>query len=353
MKEQTAKKWFIKCMITLASLLGLVALIMIIVDPYFHYHKPLSFLSYRLYEERYINDGVARHFDYDAIIAGTSMSQNFKTSEMDALFGTNSIKSCFSGAGYQEISQHLERSLNRNDSIHTILWVLDYNGLLRNYDYQAYSDYPTYLYDNNFFNDAAYLFNKSIFYHGVLPCIPMTLSETPTTSMDEYSSWVRPSGLENIMAAYERDKIVKNDSAIFGPEEEARVKQTINENFIRVINQHPDVTFYIYYTPFSICHFDALKLEGIMEQQYSAEQLCTELLLECPNVKLYGFFDQYDVICNTDYYTDPCHHSAEVNSMILNWISKDIGRITKENYLKKLNEEKAFYMNYDYENLYK
>ena len=38
----------------LALLLWMAAVV--IVDPFFHYHPPLPFLSYRLYEERYINE---------------------------------------------------------------------------------------------------------------------------------------------------------------------------------------------------------------------------------------------------------------------------------------------------------
>ena len=44
MEEIRAKKWFIKSCIVLFSVLFLIALLVIIVDPYFHYHKPFSFL---------------------------------------------------------------------------------------------------------------------------------------------------------------------------------------------------------------------------------------------------------------------------------------------------------------------
>lgn len=135
MEEKLAKKWFIKCIAALIFILIITALTVFIVDPYFHYHKPLSFLTYRLSEERYINDGISRHFDFDALITGTSMAQNFKPSEMDALFGTNSVKETFSGAGYQELSENLERSLTRNPNLKTVLWVVDYNGFLRDYDW--------------------------------------------------------------------------------------------------------------------------------------------------------------------------------------------------------------------------
>lgn len=38
-----------------------------------------------------------RNFEYDAIIIGTSMTENFKTSEADALFAASFIKVPFSG----------------------------------------------------------------------------------------------------------------------------------------------------------------------------------------------------------------------------------------------------------------
>ncbi len=353
MKNYDAKKWFLTSITSLVGLLLGAAIIMILVDPYFHYHKPFSFLSYRLYEERYINDGISRHFDFDAVITGTSMSQNFKPSEMDALFGTNSIKASFSGAGFQEISQNLERTLNRNDSVHTVLLVLDYNGLLREYDYQAYPDYPTYLYDNNPFNDVSYLFNKSIFYHGVLSNLAMTLTGTPSTTMDEYSSWERENGLHAVLYTHHRDKLTPKGPPEFTAADRECVTKTMTENYIKIIRNNPDVTFYIYYPPFSICYWEAIILEGLFDKQLAAEQIATELLLEYPNVKLYSFFDQYDTICNLDNYSDTCHHKAEVNSQILEWIAADTGRITKENYLGKLETEKEFFLNYDYDSIYK
>ena len=144
-----AKRWFYSAVALLAVLLIGMAAVVIFVDPYFHYHKPLPFLSYRIYEERYTNDGISRHFTYDAVITGTSMSQNFKTSELDELFGTQSVKEPFSGAGFQELSENLERALKRNEELKTILVAVDYNGLLRSYDWKKYEEYPTYLYDRD------------------------------------------------------------------------------------------------------------------------------------------------------------------------------------------------------------
>ena len=360
MDQSKARKWFLKCIGLLAASLLLLALIVIVTDPSFHYHKPYPFMSYRLYDERYTNDGISRHFDFDALITGTSMAQNFRPSQMDALFGTHSVKETFSGAGYQELADNLARALERNPSLRTVLLGLDSNGLLRDYDWKQYDNYPTYLYDDNPFNDVSYLFNKSIFYHGVLTSLAMTLSGSPATTMDEYSSWQRPCGLEAILGSYDRDALLADSlpansqegSAGFGEKEHSKVVQTITLNVLDIVNQYPDTVFYIFFPPYSICYWDAAKIQNTLNQEISAMETAADLLLACPNVRLYSFFGQYDVICNLDNYSDIGHYSGEINSQILEWMAEGTGLLTKENYRMILSRDREFFLNYDYGRLY-
>ena len=193
-KISDAKKWFRCCMALLLAVIALLLAVFWVFDPFFHFHKPFSFVSYRLYDERYGNDGISRHFDYDAVITGTSMAQNFKTSEADVLFGVKSVKETFSGAGYKELSDNLGRALRRNENLKTVIWTMDSNAIIRDKDYDQYEGYPTYLYDDNPWNDAAYVFNKNIWYHGVIPSLLMTLKGEPSTTFDEYSSWEKETG---------------------------------------------------------------------------------------------------------------------------------------------------------------
>lgn len=351
-EQKLAKRWFIKSIVLLIAMLSAIAILMIIVDPYFHYHKPLSFLSYRLYEERYINDGISRHFDYDAIITGTSMAQNFKTSEMDELFGTQSVKEPLSGAGYQELCENLDRALHRNSELKTVVLAIDYNGLLRSYDWSKYEEYPNYLYDDTILNDAPYLFNKSILYHGTLNNIAMSIQGEPSTTMDEYASWQYETGLEHILYSYDRQSLKLAEDTEFGVEDQELVTQTIEKNMVQLFNQYPDTTFYLFYTPHSICYFDALNIQGILFKQIEAERTATELLLQCPNVKLFSFFDHPEIVCDLNYYNDDGHYSAEVNSMILQWMATDVGLMTKENYMDRLEQERQFFLNYDYEGIF-
>lgn len=351
-EQRDARKWFKRCMWICIAAVFSIFLAVWVFDPYFHFHEPFSFVSYRLHDERYTNDGISRHFEYDAVITGTSMAQNFKPSEVDALFGTQCVKETFSGAGYQELSQNLRRALGYNEDLGTIFWALDYNGLIREKDWVQYEGYPEYLYDDDPWNDVQYVFNKSVFYHGVFPNIIRTVTAQPRDTMDAYSAWDKETGLSYVLQTYDREHVEEDMPTELGPEEQAMVRENITENIIALTEAYPDTTFYLFYTPYSICYWDSLKQEGSMMRQFQAEQMVTELLLECPNVKLYNFFDQYDVITDLDNYRDKEHYSAEVNRQILEWIASGEGLVTKEDYMARLEEEKDFYLHYDYERIY-
>jgi hypothetical protein len=350
-KDFNARKWFITCIALLLAAIGLIFLLVWVFDPYFHFHKPFSFVSYRLYEERYANDGISRHFDYDTIITGTSMSQNFKTSEADELFNVQSVKESFAGADYKEISGNLDRALSRHD-VKNVIWTLDYNALIRDKDYQAYDDYPTYLYDDNIWNDVSYVFNKDIFYHGVITNIVMTMTGQESTSFDEYSSWDKETGFVHIMENYNRWEEKAEMESGLDDEYTQMVTSNVQQNIVDLVNKYPDTTFYIFYTPYSIVWWDFMNQEGMMKWQFDAELIATKMLLECPNVKLYNFNDKYDIIENLDNYRDKEHYGAWINSKILEWIADDEGLVTNDNYLERLEEEKEYYLNYDYESIF-
>lgn len=169
-----AKKYFKVIILLTVSFLILIAGSVLLIDPYFHYHKPLKFLSYYLGEQRYINDGIGRYFEYDSIITGTSMVENFKSSLFDNLFNSNSIKIPFFGGSYKEINDNLERTLKRKKDIKYVLRGLDYNQIIQN-DERVNYILPTYLYDEDPLNDYKYLFNKVVVIKGLGGVITYTL----------------------------------------------------------------------------------------------------------------------------------------------------------------------------------
>ena len=75
-----------------------VAALVVYVDPFFHYHSPLSGFPYLVDNQLSQNPGMAKHMDYDSVILGSSMTVNFQTTWFQELMGLNTIKLSYSGA---------------------------------------------------------------------------------------------------------------------------------------------------------------------------------------------------------------------------------------------------------------
>ena len=106
------------------------------VDPFFHYHKPLEHLAYPIDSERYQNDGISRNFTYDAVLTGTSMMENFKASRFDSLFGVSSVKIPYAGGYYKEVDQAVKRALSYNPQVKVVCRSLDRSFLFYQKDQQ-------------------------------------------------------------------------------------------------------------------------------------------------------------------------------------------------------------------------
>ena len=350
MKE--AKKWLIRFIVALATAIFVLAGLVIVIDPYVHYHKPLNYISYRFNDERYINDGIARHYDYGAIIIGTSMSQNFKPSEWEKLTGEKTIKLPFSGSDFMEMREQLERAFTYNPNIKTVIWGIDYDALIRPYNYHNYEDYPTYLYDNNPFNDVEYILNKDVFYKGILADLERTIKGEPTETLDSYSSWDIEGGLEHIMLNYNRLPEAKEMEPDLPKEQEEMVLENVIRNISDLADAHPDVTFLLFYPPYGIVHWDMCNREGWTLRHFEAEQIATEEMLKHDNIMLYNFFDNFELTCNLENYKDPEHYVADVNSWILEQLAGDEWLVTKDNYLERMKMAHEFYYNYEFDSLF-
>lgn len=343
------KRWCITFSISFISLLLAGGGLTIIIDPYFHYHKPLPGLSYRIYDERYQNDGILKHFDYNAIITGTSMTENFKASEFDELFNVKSVKVPFLGASYREINENLERAIYANADIKYIIRGLDYDSFFKEADLMRYDSYPTYLYDDNPFNDVEYFFNKTILHDATYRnVVEYTKEGGLTTCFDDYANWNSNFifGKEEIMKEYTRkDKVEKSQVKHLNPD-------NIKQNVIALAKENTQIQFYCFFTPYSIIYWDKLNQGGLLENQLIMEKEAIELLLPYKNIHLFSFFDAFDIITDLDNYKDPGHYSEDINSYILKCMSEGRHELTDDNYEDYCKKVWDFYTTYDYDGLF-
>lgn len=348
-------KWligFISCFLIILLLTGTF---MVVVDPYFHYHKPVQGLHYSLENERYQNNGIVKHFDYDAIITGSSMTECFRPSELDALFGVKAIKVPYSGGSYKEVNENLKVATKANPDLKMVVRCLDAMRFFDDKDYLDYTDYPTYLYDDVWINDVNYLFNKSILLVAVQNVLGVGESRAESLDFDSYVNWDEfyGYGYEAVMAHYDRNSMeVAVEQQVMTEADYQRLEANMEQNVLSLARENPQIDFYIYISPYSIYCMDYWKRLGELEKRLDAEKKVIELLLTCENIHVFSFNTAYDVICDANNYRDVAHHREEVNSQILKWMKEGQYELTLDNYTMYCEEERAFFLNYDYEALF-
>ena len=354
MENKKYKRWAIGVLAATICMLLILGGVTVFIDPCFHYHKPLDRLAYqlKLKEERYINDGIARNFEYTGIISGTSMVENFKTSEFDGLFYCNSVKVPYSGGKYKLVSDTIRRGLENNPDVSVALRSLDYSAILDTEDGITASD-PGYLMNDNPFDDVNYVFNKDILFDMTFATIYYTRAGMQTTSFDDYANWnaMYSFGKDAVLSTYARGE-KKEEERIITEEEKNNVIQNIRENIVQLANDYPDTTFYAFFTPYSICYWDSLNQAGEVNWHIELERYAIEEMINVPNLKLFSFSNNFDLICNLDNYKDQAHYSEAVNSAMLHWMQKDEYLLTADNYESYLSEIQEFYTSYNYDEIY-
>ena len=359
----SGKKWFYSSLILLVVSLLAIGGCVFWTDPFFHYRSPRPYLFYDLEEQRYQNDGITRNFDYDAIITGTSMTENFSASEFDRAFGTSSIKVPFSGATYREIEENLRVSYESGHDLKYVLRGLDYTLLVRDKNELRLDmgEYPEYLTNRNPFDDVKYLLNRDAIVSYTLPMLIGYLKgdEGGHTDFDAYSytAGMNTYSKEAALAGRESFSEPSQINAVT-PQETEMVTGNMEENVLSVAAQHPETTFLYFFPPYSMAYFGAVREDGNLEKELAYKRQAIDMMLEYDNIHIYSFTMETDITADLDRYRDQAHYDQDVNSWIIEKIAEaELGqgessyRITRDNVQDYCDAEKELLMNYDYTSL--
>ena len=340
---------WITLVLTLLLLLGFGS-ITLIVDPLFHYHAPLKSLQYPLFDERYMNYGIVRNFEYDSIITGTSMTENFKVSQFDSYFGTTTVKVPFSGATYHEVHNILEQAFAHNDDIRYVMFSLDPTALIADKDSLSYSEYPDYLYDDNILNDVYYLLNKDIYKTFTDYVFIYTKLGGQFVGFDAYKNWADnyEYDYDKMLNAYTRPAEAAEETPLTD-DDIAMLTDNVNANIISLAASHPDTEFYLFIPPYSLTFFDSMQRCGALKKVLDSWQLEARLLLEYDNIHLFIFFDEYEMIADLSNYRDQIHYSQEVSDYIIDCMAAGEHEVTSRNLAAYFDRLRSYYFNYDYD----
>lgn len=110
---------------------------------------------------------------------------------------------------------------------------------------------------------------------------------------------------------------------LFSKEDKAIILDNIYQNVTQLAEEYPKTEFMYFISPFSIGFWDSLHRRGEIKRQLEIEKVAIEVILKQPNIKLYSFNNNFELICNLNDYKDEGHYGEWVNTDILQWMSEE------------------------------
>ena len=303
--------------------------------------------------------GLINNYEFDSIILGTSILENTSSSEASKLLDGKFINLSLSGSDFYERSFILKHSL-KNKKIKNVLYSLDYSGLVL--AREGKSDYDAknfdYLYDNSRINDFLVYMNlkpiKCIFSLDIEPCIGNKINfDMPNEWFSNKNHSDKFGGIDNWFK-FKKSKQIKNvfESILNATKEEKinfkiddnilneslQIKEYIDNYLLEIIIKNPSTAFYLVLPPYSRIK-NAITVNHEKKNFYLLSESIKYIINKMKsyeNVKIYAWGNE-DFVENIALYKDLIHYHPKVNSLMLEWISKDKGLITEKNI------EKYFY----------
>ncbi len=183
----TRKQWAALSLSLLGAGIGGIIAAVALVDPFEVYHKATVFIPpITNGTQNYSNAGIAKNYEYDSVVIGSSMTENFTPSQLDRLFGGQFVKLPINGGSPFNHKQMMDLAFSSHD-VRRVLYGMDIEALTYFYT-SPKCEMPDYLYDNNLFNDVSYWFNKSVLSQYIPQCLS-TLGQTDPDQRDTMYTW--------------------------------------------------------------------------------------------------------------------------------------------------------------------
>lgn len=308
MIEQTLYKKSLKQLIILISLLFLFyTSFMYIMDPL------QMFRAAKLYQPAYTDElyqipGMVKHYAFDTAIIGTSTSENIDTDIIAKQLGWHAIKLTLMGANVAEENVILRLALARPTTQHVIYGM---DGFSFN-STQLRAEFPLYLYQFNHQKDVLqYLFNLG----NVTWLWNHFVADKSATHLAQAFSW-------DAKAEYSSDAVMRHWQVM----QTRLVQHSLNYATMRVnfdtyllteIKSHPQVTFSLYYPPYSVYAYEQMRLENSLEDYLQFKKYVFIATQNLPNVKIYDFQTDRRITHNLSQYKDTMHFSGKVSAAMI------------------------------------
>ena len=309
------------------------------VDPAQVYRRPWYPPTFD--RERVQNPGLARHYDYSAIVVGPSHAQNFSVAAFERETGRKTLKLSISGGSAREQKLTAEVAL-RTGRVQVAYWAIDPLSLAGDPAHVADGVFPSALYNDSPLDDLTeYLLSGEEVLRSLRilrrHCCRRTtfddaILESRSFWADKDLRFGWPVVLEAWTTAYCR---VRRQPPVVtrGVVESARV------NIEPVIRQYPRTRFVLFLPPYSRLFAKVLATyTPDVFQDFLALRAYIYGLGREPNVEVFDFGFDHEITGDLTHYQDTTHFDPGVNARMVTAFRDGRFRVRPEEAHARLDE---------------
>jgi hypothetical protein len=312
-------KWLCAMLGSVGTILFLLGLLAFLIDP---------FMQYRVTEDKYllnsrlVNAGLIKNYNYDTVVIGSSMMQNFNMGSFREKLNLNPIKITTGGISLLEIQKMTDLVLKENKYNNLFvcmdLYLFTGNG-------KDQSRFPNYLTDDNIWNDYRYL----IGYEAWMRFIPVDMVFTillqagielpvkfaDSVDIDRLEDWSKDYqyGKELLVKSYTGSKQGTSTPDLDGLHERM---MTEVDDYLDSFAFQDDKEYVFFFPPYSALYWYTTLEDRYFDVYMEVKTHIVTKLLEKDNVTVFDF-QAIPQICDLDNYKDITHYSAEINEFMV------------------------------------
>lgn len=343
MEKKRKKKWLKRLLIVLVAELVLVAGIVVVFDPFYQYHAPWFGLEAVLNDRDNQVPGTIRNFEYDSVLLGSSVAENYNSTFLDENYGIDTLKIIKASGSTADLVYYLKQA-HEYQELKKIFWSLDLHALVTDTEVTLKDDsVPRYLHTKTFLDDVTYLYNKEILFEKIPYMLACSMQGINTGGRAYDWSREKNFSVEGAMRAYDRpvvlptEEVPQKDPSEYAELVEANIRMIVEE-----VTSHPQVDYYFIVPPYSLMWWDCAYVNGDLEMRLYSLEKALPALLELENVQVYFFQSEEEIVCDLNNYMDMIHYSAEINQYMLECIVAGENRLTVDNLQAELENMRSF-----------
>ena len=325
------------------ALLVLMALAVYFWDPYNYYRLQGDRLKY--VASSYIDAGIIRNADYDSVIIGSSMSQNFNPETFRKKLDADPVKLCTGGLTLEQRDLFYKTVRREHPDVRRFFIEIQLSTFNAGDD--DMSDTPLYLYDDDPWNDYRYLLGYETWTRGMLVSLLYAGAEAFGIEMDTMHNLESVDNVGDWYTRYKlgRDQVInkyrKNIDAVSYQETDGmyeRMCENADRKLCSVIEDGNEYVFY--FPPYSALFWYKAQQSGYDLCYYEVKEHILKQLSGYENVSVYDF--QSDPLTNDlDNYRDTSHYGRHISEYMTECFSTGEHKVASSDFerLKAGHEE--------------